>query len=46
MVETEVSENQESIEEMVKKMRERFIGTLLGAAVGDALPIVMERSGK
>ena len=37
MVEAEVSESTKSVKEIERTMRERFIGTLLGAAVGDAL---------
>ena len=37
MVETQAVENKESVKEVSENMRERFIGTLLGAAVGDAL---------
>jgi ADP-ribosyl-[dinitrogen reductase] hydrolase len=37
LVETQVAEKTELVKETTEKMRERFIGTLLGAAVGDAL---------
>ena len=37
LLETEAPEVTESVKEVGPKMRERFIGTILGAAVGDAL---------